>query len=101
MKNTAVEQRQAEHRRLATLMFLNEEPDRLLSYYLMQITLEAYGIKKNSDDLTADYEYLRKVGLVTFEHIAHLPALKLTDMGAEVIKGTRKVEGVQAPPLDG
>lgn len=100
MKNEAVEQRQAEHRRLAVLMFLAEEPERTLSQYLMQITLAAYGIRKNADELTKDYEYLRKVGLVTFGFIGHLPTLTLTDMGTEVIKGTRKVSGVQSPPLD-
>lgn len=101
MKNKAVEKRHAEHRRLAILMFLNEEPGHTLSQYLMQITLEAYGVRKNMDELTEDYEYLRKVGLVSFDQIGHLPALKLTARGLEVVKGTRKVEGVQPPPLDG
>ena len=87
-------------RRLAVLYFIREEPDRIMSQSLLHIALETYLYQENSDVLTRDAEFLRKAGLLTLEHIGPLPALRLTDAGAEVVKGTRTVAGVQKPPLD-
>ncbi len=89
-----------EKRRLATLRFLNSEPDLRMAVNLLQLALEMYLLNVNSDDITADADFLRKAGLVTLEHIGSMPALKLTQAGRETAKGTRKVEGVQPPPLD-
>lgn len=101
MGNTELERKIMEKRRLAMLIFLADEPDLRMSVNLLQLALEAYFLKGlNSDDIAADTDFLRKAGLATLEHIGHMPALRLTQAGRETAKGARKVEGVQAPPLD-
>ena len=100
MHNAEREKRITEKRRLAILIFLRDEPDLRMSVNLLQLALESYLLNVNSDDIAADTDFLRKTGLVTLEHIGHLPALKLTQAGRETAKGSRKVEGVQFPPLD-
>lgn len=94
------QRRRTEKRRLAILYYLMEEPDRLMSVSLMQMALESNLQAVASDVLIADAELLGKAGLLTMEHIGSLPALKLTTWGAEVVKGTRTVPGVQKPPLE-
>ncbi|MCL1939551.1 MAG: hypothetical protein FWG04_02685 [Desulfovibrionaceae bacterium] len=95
------EKKIAEKRRLAILSFLEDEPDLRMGSHLLQLALEAYLIKGvNSDEITADTDFLRKAGLLTLEHIGSMPALRLTQAGRETAKGTRKVAGVQKPPLD-
>lgn len=100
MPNTELERKIIEKRRLATLCFLEDEPDLRMSVNLLQLALETYLINVNSDDIAADTDFLRKAGLVTLEHIGSMPALRLTQAGRETAKGTRKVGGVQKPPLD-
>ena len=92
--------RLVEKRRLAIILFLADESDLRMSTSLLQMALESSLFKVNSDDVTQDIDFLRKCGLATLEHIGHLPAVKLTEAGREAAKGTRKVLGVQAPPLD-
>ncbi|WP_448875237.1 VpaChn25_0724 family phage protein [Desulfobulbus propionicus] len=90
----------AEKRRLAMLCFLNEEPDRRMSMSLMGAALESYLLPVSRDVVTQDAEFLRGAGLVTLNHIGSLPALTLTASGVEVVRGTRRVDGIQRPPLD-
>lgn len=98
--NAELEKKITEKRRLAILAFLEDEPDLRMSVTLVQLALESYLLRVNSDDIAADTDFLRKAGLVTLEHIGSLPALRLTQTGRETAKGTRRVAGVQKPPLD-
>lgn len=100
MPGTELDRKITEKRRLAILRFLQDEPDLRMSVNLLQLALETYLINVNSDDIAADTDFLRKAGLVTLEHIGSMPALRLTQAGRETGRGTRKVEGVQKPPLD-
>lgn len=100
MHNTELEKKITERRRLAILGFLAGEPDLRMSVALIQLALESYLLRVNSDDIADDTDFLRRVGLVTLEHIGSMPALRLTQAGRETAKGSRKVEGVQSPPLD-
>lgn len=100
MGNAELKKKIMEKRRLAVLFFLEDEPDLRMSVSLLQLALETYLLRVNSDDIAADTDFLRKAGLVTLEHIGSMPALKLTQAGRETARGTRKVEGVQPPPLD-
>lgn len=100
MDNAEREKRITEKRRLAILAFLAEEPDLRMSVNLIQLALETYLLRVNSDDIASDTDFLRCAGLVTLEHIGSLPALRLTQAGRETAKGSRRVAGVQKPPLD-
>lgn len=100
LKDEALIQKLVEKRRLATLLFLADEPDLCLSVNLLQVSLESYLKHVNSDDIAADTDFLRLAGLVTLEHIGPRPALRLTQAGRETARGTRRVQGVQPLPLD-
>ncbi len=93
-------QKMTEKRRLAILVFLLDEPDQCMTSSLLQLALETYLLRVNSDDIAADADFLRKAGLITMAHIGSMPAFRLTGAGRETAKGTRRVEGVQFPPLD-
>lgn len=100
MSSAELERKITEKRRLAFLTFLQDEPDMCMSASLLQLALETYLIRVNSDDTAADADFLRTAGLITMTHIGSIPAYRLTGAGRETAKGTRKVEGVQRPPLD-
>lgn len=100
IRSAELEKKITEKRRLAILAFLATEPDLRMSVTLLQLALEMSLLRVNSDDIADDTDFLRKAGLVTLEHIGSMPALRLTQAGRETAKGTRKVEGVQSPPLD-
>lgn len=100
MHSAELEEKITEKRRLAILLFLEDEPDLRMSVKILQLALESCLLRVNSDDIASDTDFLRKAGLVTLEHIGSMPALRLTQAGRETAKGSRRVAGVQKPPLD-
>lgn len=100
MKNENLQNKLVEKRRLATLLFLADEPDLSLPFNLLRLALESYLKHVTVDDLNQDADFLRAAGLVTLKHEDKSPVLCLTTSGREVAKGSRKINGIQPLPLD-
>ena len=94
------QRKRIEMRRLAILLYLEEEPDKRMSISLLHRAIQASIQMVDRDVIVADGQFLAAAGLVTMRHDGDVPALTLTTWGREVAAGTRKVRGVQPPPLD-
>ena len=87
----------SEHRRITILRVLKDAPAFFANDSVLQEMAARVGVSSTRDQVRADMQWLRDVGLVTLETFQDVLVATITARGIDVALGLVMVEGVKRP----
>ncbi len=93
----AFEKFEQEDRRLVILRQLADDQDYTINTSILQKALGLWSHNVSRDQLHGEVAWLAEQGLVTYEELASVYVVKLTQRGLDVAQGSSRVPGVARP----